>query len=195
MTKISLVRHGLVENPDQVYYGRLSGFKLADEGREQAAAAGQVLAQDSVAAIYHSPMLRASQTAEILRAQSAEPVPLVECDLLNEIYSPFDGQTIAEMERRNWDCYGDTSAPYEQPAEVLARILAFFQRMRQEHPGAARSRRQSRRPHRLCRSVGRRPARDGSAKTIPDGMRRDRQLSRSGVDLHFHLRRQMPRVA
>ncbi len=51
MTRISLVRHGLVHNPDQLYYGRLPGFRLAEKGRAQAAAAGRALATESVAAI------------------------------------------------------------------------------------------------------------------------------------------------
>jgi broad specificity phosphatase PhoE len=130
------VRHGLVENPGQVYYGRLDGFGLAAEGRAQAAAAGRYLAGDSVATIYHSPMLRARQTAAILRAQLAAPAPLEECALLNEIHSPYDGRPVAEMERIHWDFYYDISPPFEGPADVLARMLAFFERMRDDHPGA-----------------------------------------------------------
>jgi broad specificity phosphatase PhoE len=134
MTKISLVRHGLVENPDEVYYGRLPGFKLADEGRAQAAAAGRYLAWESVAVVYHSPMLRAVQTAEVLCAQLDEPTPLVECDLLNEIHSPYDGQTAEEMERRDWDFYSEIDSSYEQPDEILARVLSFFEHVREKHP-------------------------------------------------------------
>jgi probable phosphoglycerate mutase len=134
MTRISLVRHGLVANPNEVYYGRLDGFGLAAEGRAQATAAGRYLAGDSVTAIYHSPMLRARQTAEILRAQLAAPVPLEECALLNEIHSPYDGRPTAEMERIHWDFYYDIRPPFEGPGDVLARILTFFEQMCREHP-------------------------------------------------------------
>lgn len=134
MTKVSLVRHGLVENPGQVYYGRLRGFGLAEEGRAQTAAAGRHLTHESIAAIYHSPMLRAYQTATILRAQLAVAVPLVESSLLNEIYSPFDGRPAAEMESLNWDFYQNVRPPYEQPEAILTRILAFFQQACREHP-------------------------------------------------------------
>ena len=78
MTKISLIRHGLVHNPAEVYYGRLPGFGLAELGRAQAAAAGDYLAGAGIVAVYHSPMLRAFQTAEIVRsrcAASATPIP------------------------------------------------------------------------------------------------------------------------
>jgi broad specificity phosphatase PhoE len=134
MTRISLVRHGLVENPDRVYYGRLDGFGLAAKGRAQAAAAGRYLAGDSVAAIYHSPMLRARQTALILQAHIHCSAPLIASDLLNEIYSPYDGRSAAEMERLNWDFYHNLTPPYEGPDEVLARILTFFEHACREHP-------------------------------------------------------------
>lgn len=135
MTTIALVRHGLVENPGELYYGRLPSFALADLGRRQAAAAARHLARNPVTAIYHSPMLRACQTAEIIGAGMVATVPVVECALLNEIHSPYDGQTWAEMERRNWDFYGDVVPPYEQPQDILARVHTFFARAREEHPG------------------------------------------------------------
>lgn len=136
MTTVSLVRHGLVHNPDQVYYGRLAGFSLADEGRSQAAAAGRQLAEAGVAAVYHSPMLRARQTAEIVLAHLPSPVPLAECAGLNEIHSPYDGRSAAEMERRDWDFYTDIDHPYERPADVLARVIAFFDFARHHHAGS-----------------------------------------------------------
>lgn len=135
MTKVSLVRHGLVENPGQVYYGRLPGFGLAPLGQAQAAAAGDYLKDGAVDAIYHSPMLRARQTAEIIRSRCGQTTPLAECDLLNEILSAYDGQSVAEMERRDWDFYHEVSLPYEQPEDVLARIVAFFDLARHKHPG------------------------------------------------------------
>lgn len=135
MTKISLVRHGLVHNPEQVYYGRLPGFGLAEMGRAQAAAAGRALAPESVVAIYHSPMLRAIETAVIVRSHCAVDAPLAECTLLNEIESPYDGRPVEEMERRDWNFYRDQDSRYEQPAEILARMLRFFDRARDLHPG------------------------------------------------------------
>src|SRR5690606_27369261 len=126
MTTVSLVRHGLVHNPTQIYYGRLPGFSLAETGRAQAAAAGHYLAGRSVEAIYCSPMQRAVETAQIIRAQFPTPAPLAECALLNEIHSAYDGQTVEEMERRDWDFYALATPPHEQPADVLNRILQFF---------------------------------------------------------------------
>ena len=67
-TTISLLRHGLVENPEAVYYGRLPHFGLAARGRAQAIAAGRYLADANISAIYHSPLLRAEQTAGLVAA-------------------------------------------------------------------------------------------------------------------------------
>lgn len=135
MTQISLVRHGLVHNPGQIYYGRLPGFGLAELGREQAAAAGLALAGESVAAVYHSPMQRAAETAAIIHALCAEGTPLEACALLNEIHSSYDGRPTAEMERRGWDFYGDRDPDYEQPEHILARVIRFFDRARELYPG------------------------------------------------------------
>lgn len=133
MTLISLVRHGLVDNPGQVYYGRLPGFALAAEGRRQAAATGDYLSGQPIAAVYHSPMLRAFETAEIVRRHCAATAPLVECDLLNEIHSPFDGLPATEMEKIDWNFYRDVVPPYETPEDIVERMVRFFEKARREH--------------------------------------------------------------
>ncbi|MFW5941221.1 MAG: histidine phosphatase family protein [Chloroflexota bacterium] len=135
MTTIHLVRHGHIVNPEGVYHGRLPGFPLSDEGREQAAAAGAWLREKPIAAIYCSPMLRTRQTGEIIRDALRPPPPLHVEPLLNEVYSPFDGRSHDEMAARNWDFYTGIDAPYEQPQDILNRVLAFFDRARREHEG------------------------------------------------------------
>ncbi|MYD04604.1 MAG: histidine phosphatase family protein [Acidimicrobiia bacterium] len=58
-----LVRHGEVENPDQLVYADLKGFGLSRKGRLQAAWAGNHLADHPVRAVYTSPLDRALETA------------------------------------------------------------------------------------------------------------------------------------
>lgn len=91
-TLISLVRHGEVANPEQVYYGRLPGFALSELGRRQATMAGQYLHPLSPSTIYHSPLLRARQTAELIADNLSGEVQVAECAHLIEIHSPFDGR-------------------------------------------------------------------------------------------------------
>lgn len=134
-TSIHLVRHGHIVNPDRVYHGRLHGFPLSDEGRQQAAAAAVWLREKPIATIYCSPMLRTRQTGEIIREALQPPPPLHIEPLLNEIYSPFDGRSHEEMAARNWDFYTGVEAPYEQPQDILQRVLAFFDKVLREHEG------------------------------------------------------------
>jgi broad specificity phosphatase PhoE len=134
-TTISLVRHGEIENPGAVYQGRLPGFPLSERGRRQAAAAADHLRHTDVTTIYASPMQRAQETAYILQQALQPPPPLQVALLLNEVYSPFDGQPRAVMETRGWDLYTGVGPGYEQPKDVLARVLTFFDHVRQEHAG------------------------------------------------------------
>jgi broad specificity phosphatase PhoE len=47
-TIVHLLRHGLVENPSGVIYGRLPGYHLSAEGRLMAIAAADFLAERPV---------------------------------------------------------------------------------------------------------------------------------------------------
>lgn len=66
---IHLVRHGKVENPRGVIYGRLPGFDLSEQGLAQAAAAARHLAERDIGTVWASPLERAQETA----AKIAEP--------------------------------------------------------------------------------------------------------------------------
>lgn len=62
---LHLVRHGEVENPESVLYGRLPGFALSDRGREMAEATALEFrgVDRSVTQLIASPLLRAQQSA------------------------------------------------------------------------------------------------------------------------------------
>jgi broad specificity phosphatase PhoE len=60
---IHLVRHGEVENPKGVIYGRLPGYNLSERGQKQAQEAGRYLSDRSIGAIWASPLERAQETA------------------------------------------------------------------------------------------------------------------------------------
>jgi broad specificity phosphatase PhoE len=65
-TIIHLVRHGQVENPGRVIYGRLPGFHLSARGQRQAEAAARLLRPRRVGAIWASPLERAQETAAVI---------------------------------------------------------------------------------------------------------------------------------
>lgn len=90
MTTVYFARHGHVYNPNSVFYGRMPGFPISEEGREAAAYLGQQLKADKVVKIYHSPMLRAVQTAEEIQKQL--DVPMQEDGRLSEVETGLDGR-------------------------------------------------------------------------------------------------------
>jgi broad specificity phosphatase PhoE len=68
-TLIHLVRHGHVENPKRVLYGRLPGFSLSARGRAQAELLARHFAAAPVAAVWASPLERAQETAARIAAE------------------------------------------------------------------------------------------------------------------------------
>jgi len=135
-TSISLVRHGHVHNPGEVYYGRLLGFPLSEKGRRQARAAMEFLREKPLVAAYTSPRLRARETAQIIIAPHRNLL-LSTSELLDEVYTPFDGQPASEVDARGWDVYSGTDPMYEQPQDVLGRAQRFVWEVRLGHRGQA----------------------------------------------------------
>jgi broad specificity phosphatase PhoE len=86
---VHLVRHGEVENPKGVIYGRLPGYHLSERGKLQARAAALHLADADLATVWASPMERAQETAaEIAAPHSLE---VVTDDRLIESGNTFEG--------------------------------------------------------------------------------------------------------
>ncbi|MGC2654467.1 MAG: histidine phosphatase family protein [Mycobacterium sp.] len=73
-TRVHLVRHGEVYNPDGVLYGRLPGFRLSDRGEQQAIAVADALADRDIVAVIASPLQRAQETAAPIAARHNLPV-------------------------------------------------------------------------------------------------------------------------
>jgi broad specificity phosphatase PhoE len=72
---VHLVRHGEVENPKGVIYGRLPGYNLSERGRKQADEAAEHLSTADVGAVWSSPLERAQETAAAVAVRhDLEPV-------------------------------------------------------------------------------------------------------------------------
>lgn len=65
-TVIYFLRHGEVENPKKIIYGRLPGFNISENARQHIAQVAQELKRRNIGFLYVSPMRRTRQTAEIL---------------------------------------------------------------------------------------------------------------------------------
>lgn len=105
--RLHLVRHGEVDNPEKLLYGRLDGFPLSDRGREMAAsvAAYFIASSSNVTRVISSPLLRTLQSAApIARAYSID----VEIDeRLIEASSRLEGRRVsadikAAIDPANW---------------------------------------------------------------------------------------------
>lgn len=119
-----LVRHGEVENPGRVVYGRLPGFRLSPAGRAQAEATAQWLATQTDgrrARWLSSPLERAQETAEILACSAAGVVHTDE--RLLEASSPFDGLPRRFAPLAYAGRWLDAATPAEPPARVARRMM------------------------------------------------------------------------
>jgi len=88
-TIVHLVRHGEVENPRGILYGRLPGYHLSQDGRVMAKAAAQFLAARDVTVLRSSPLERTMETAEPIGAQFGLDVVIDE--RLIEPWNHFEG--------------------------------------------------------------------------------------------------------
>ena len=91
-TIVHLVRHGEVENPRQVLYGRLPGYHLSADGRMMAKAAAGFLAGRDVTVLLTSPLERAQETAEPI-AEEFGLSPVID-ERLIEPWNHFEGMTF-----------------------------------------------------------------------------------------------------
>jgi broad specificity phosphatase PhoE len=91
-TIVHLVRHGEVDNPRQVLYGRLPGYHLSADGRMMAKAAAGFLAGRDVAVLVTSPLERAQETAEPIAEEFA--LTAVIDERLIEPWNHFEGLTF-----------------------------------------------------------------------------------------------------
>jgi broad specificity phosphatase PhoE len=133
-TAISFVRHGEVYNPDNIFYGRLSGFRLSEKGNYQAAQAAETLNGSRLAAIFSSPLLRARQTAGKL-VRSNPDLRVHNSSLLSEVATPFDGRPAREVDARHGDVYAGSNDQFEQPLDIVKRVQKFIRRARRQYAG------------------------------------------------------------
>jgi broad specificity phosphatase PhoE len=141
-TQVLLMRHAEVENPNHILYGHLPDFHLSALGRAQAAAVGQSLRDRAIKRIVHSPLDRARETAEIVNAQLAAPVPLeVEPALREAEFSRYlQGVPFVQIpiRRPRWVIhkFRRGALPDDESIEALGgRVLNVAHRLAREHPG------------------------------------------------------------
>ena len=128
-TTVHLLRHGEVENPGGVLYGRLPGFGLSETGHQMARDAAEALRGRDVVHLVASPLQRAQETAG--PASEVLDLPIATDDRLIESSNHFEGKTFgvgdgALKHPQNWPFLWDPFTPsWGEPYQVVAhRMLA-----------------------------------------------------------------------
>ncbi|KAA8970164.1 histidine phosphatase family protein [Mycobacterium sp.] len=134
-TRIHLVRHGEVDNPQGILYGRLPGFHLSDKGRRQAEAVADALAHNDVVAVIASPLQRAQETAAPIAARHGLSVD-TDPDLI-ESANVFEGKRLGPGDgawrdpRFWWHLRNPFTPSWGEPyAQVAARMATAIDKAR-----------------------------------------------------------------
>jgi broad specificity phosphatase PhoE len=139
-TTVWLARHGEAHNPNHVLYGRLPGVRLTAQGRKEAQALADFLAERPLAAVYSSPLLRARSTAEIiLRQATATGMQRGRVRLdsdLQEVRTAWEGEPLEALERINWDFYANPRHRDDESLQMIyARMHRWLRRVLRRHAG------------------------------------------------------------
>lgn len=129
---ILFVRHADVHNPENVFYARLPRFKLSEQGLKDAEVTAHALAEEPLAAIYTSPMLRAKQTARIIARHHPEAAVHVTRRLL-EIRTHFQGHSWSTVPRH--PNFYDAQAGDETVQQVFLRMQRLMFWLLRKYPG------------------------------------------------------------
>ena len=128
MSVVHLVRHGEVENPKGVIYGRLPGYNLSERGRLQAEQAAERLAQRDVAVIMASPLERAQETAAAIAEKHG--IEIVTDERLIETHTTLEGLTRNALhfvrDPRHWWRFRNPLKPSwgESFSEIKTRMIS-----------------------------------------------------------------------
>lgn len=139
MTQLLLIRHAANDWLGRKLPGRLPGLHLNEEGRRQAQALGERLADVPPAAIYSSPLERALETAEALAQRHNLPVVTRE-GLLEVDAGEWAGKEFEELRRMDsWKTLRVNPASVAIPGgeaihQAQARVIAEIERISKEHP-------------------------------------------------------------
>jgi broad specificity phosphatase PhoE len=141
-SRLYLIRHADVENPNKVLYGHLDGFQLSALGRGQAAAVGERLRADEVRRIVHSPLSRAVETAQLINDRLDPPAVLEGDPELREAEFSRYLQGLPYWQvpllRPLWFVHKAKRGlvPGDESIDQMGRrILAVARRLAREHPG------------------------------------------------------------
>ncbi|MDV6012639.1 histidine phosphatase family protein [Haloechinothrix sp. LS1_15] len=128
-TVVHFLRHGEVDNPDGILYGRLPGFRLSQQGRAQARIVAEWLSRHAIVHVAASPLRRAQETADPIA--DAHRLDIATDERLIESTNLFEGQRVSVgngvlRDPRHWWKLRDPFTPSwgEPYVDVARRMLA-----------------------------------------------------------------------
>ena len=144
---VNIIRHGMVDNPNKIFYGRMPGFKLSEIGIAQAKQLGEDLTRQKIAssidAVFTSPQQRAKETGNFILEGMKSVDELVfqklsknvmVHDQFDEVNSPFQGASLSYMESIGWELYNTSKMcellkledppPFESFEQVVERTVS-----------------------------------------------------------------------
>ncbi|CAB5001105.1 MAG: histidine phosphatase family protein [Actinobacteria bacterium] len=89
---VHVLRHGEVENPNKILYGRQPGWYLSARGQEMAATLGEWSKSIDLGALHVSPLQRAKETAAPIAA--AHKIEITTDERLIEAANIFEGKSF-----------------------------------------------------------------------------------------------------
>ncbi len=135
LTRVHVMRHGEVHNPEGILYGRLPGYRLSERGQSQAQAVADALAHNDIVAVIASPLQRAQETATPIAA--AHGLVLGTDDQLIESANYFEGKRMSPGDGvwKNpqvwWQVRNPLTPSWGEPyKEIAARMTAAVRRAR-----------------------------------------------------------------
>jgi len=141
-TRLFLVRHGATQLSAEDRFAGSTDVELSDEGIFQAERLAARLADDSITAVYSSPLKRTLHTAKIL-AQPHGLTPIIRDGLREIDHGHWEGMTRAEVESQfaeeyaAWEEDPFTFAPQggENGVSIIARALPIIREIVVQHHG------------------------------------------------------------
>jgi broad specificity phosphatase PhoE len=127
-TVVHLLRHGEVENPTGILYGRLPGFHLSELGRKMAARIADSVAGRDITHLVSSPLERAVETAGPIAArlelEVAEDERLIEAENVFQGHRFGVGDGVLRRPQTWWHLRNPFRPSWGEPyRDVIARVM------------------------------------------------------------------------
>ncbi|MGH2613140.1 MAG: histidine phosphatase family protein [Rhabdochlamydiaceae bacterium] len=124
-THIYLVRHGEVYNPEGIIYGRLPNYGLSQKGKEELEQTADFLKDKNVSQLFSSPLLRARQSADIIKTGLGIREVHIS-NLLYETLTAYEGKKFDSLYHLQSEVYLKPLSPKDETIEQLAVRMEEF---------------------------------------------------------------------